>query len=49
MAIKLRGTLYKAARFLGDVQAVEKGKVPRRIVRRVAGRVAGRLWKRIFK
>ncbi|MGD0267241.1 MAG: hypothetical protein ABSD47_20180 [Candidatus Methylomirabilota bacterium] len=45
----LRGWPYKAARLLGDVQAIEKGKVPRRIVRRMAGKVTGRFLGKLFR
>jgi len=34
--------LYKAARILGDIDALSKGKVGRRITRRVAGKLTGR-------
>jgi hypothetical protein len=44
-----RGWLYRLARLLGDVQAVEKGRIPRRIVRRVAGKVTGRFLRKLFK
>jgi hypothetical protein len=41
-----RGILYKLARLMGDVNAVKKGKVGRRIARRAAGKAVGRsLWK----
>ncbi len=46
---KIRNPLYKLARFLGDVNAVEKGKIPRRIARRVLGKVAGRWLGRLFR
>ena len=46
---KGRGFLYKLARFLGDVDAVEKGKVPRRIARRIAGKFTGRVLWRLFR
>ncbi len=39
---KARGGLYKAARILGDIDALSKGKVGRRITRRVAGKLTGR-------
>jgi hypothetical protein len=45
----MRSLLYKVARFLGDVNAVKKGRVGRRIGRRVVGRVAGRGMRRLFK
>lgn len=44
----LRSLLYAAARFLGDVNAVMKGRIGRRVGRRIAGRVLGRLLARIF-
>ena len=45
----VRGTLYKLARFLGDVNAVKKGRVGRRIGRRIAGKATGRGLGRLFK
>jgi hypothetical protein len=38
---KVRSLLYGTARFLGDVQAVKKGRIAHRIVRRAVGRVTG--------
>ncbi len=46
---KFRSLLYRLARFLGDVQAVEKGRVGKRIARRLAGKVTGRLLSRLFR
>lgn len=49
---KFRGFLYKAAKILGDVQAVtskKKNAIPKRIGRRVAGKVTGRLLGKLFK
>jgi hypothetical protein len=46
---KIRGILYFVAKILGDVNAVKKGKVGKRIGRRVAGKVTGRLLGKIFK
>lgn len=46
---KTRGFLYRLARLLGDVNAVKKGKVGRRIVRRVTGRATGRTLRKLFK
>ena len=41
-----RDLLYDLARVLGDVNAVQKGTVGKRIARRVVSRAAGRaLWK----
>jgi len=47
--MKLRGGLYELARILGDVNAIKKDKVGRRIGRRVAGKVTGRGLGKIFK
>jgi len=44
-----RGLLYALARFLGDVSAVEKGKVARRAGRRLAGKATGRALSKLFK
>ena len=41
--------LYKVARILGDVNAVQKGKVGRRIARRAAGKMTGRALGRMFR
>ena len=49
---KARSKLYKAARLLGDVQAVSSGrseKMVRRVGRRAAGRAAGKGMRKIFK
>ena len=45
----LRSWLYKTAKTLGDVNAVQKGKVGKRIGRRAAGRVAGSFLRNLFK
>jgi hypothetical protein len=39
---KVRSLLYRLARLLGDVNAVEKGKVPQRVERHIVGRMFGR-------
>jgi predicted GNAT family N-acyltransferase len=39
---KTRSVLYKTARILGDVNAVKRGTIGKRIVRRAAGRATGR-------
>ena len=46
---RVRGFLYRLARFLGDVNAVEKGKVPQRVERRVVGNVFGRILGKLFR
>ena len=45
---KFRSGLYKTAKAMGDVQAVRKKKVGKRIARRAAGKVAGRVLKKLF-
>ncbi len=45
----LRSSLYKIARLMGDVNAVKKGKVGKRVVRRAAGKVTGRSLGKLFK
>ena len=44
-----RSLLYKLARILGDLNAVQKGKVGRRVARRVAGKLTGRGLGRLFR
>ena len=39
----------RLARALGDVSAVRKGKVGRRLTRRVTGRATGRLLGKLFR
>ena len=46
---KVRRKLYSTAKTLGDVNAISKGKVGKRIGRRVAGKVTGRLLGKLFK
>jgi hypothetical protein len=40
--------VYQALAVANDLNAVKRGKVPRRIGRRIYGRVSGRLARRIF-
>ncbi|MDA1478262.1 hypothetical protein [Bacillus changyiensis] len=46
---KIRSAMYKSAKILGDVNAVKKGKVGKRIVRRAAGKTTGKLLGKLFK
>ncbi|MCL6495396.1 MAG: hypothetical protein K6T54_11545 [Ignavibacterium sp.] len=46
---KIRTILYLLAKILGDVNAVQKGKIGQRIVRRAAGRTTGLLLHKIFR
>jgi len=45
----IRGVLYSTAKILGDVNAVRKGTVGKRIVRRVVGKITGRGLGRLFR
>lgn len=49
--MNLRSLLYRAARFLGDVQAVQRGPnaIAKRIARKATLRLAGRFTNRLFK
>lgn len=47
--MNIRSWLYKIAALMGDVNAVKKDKVGRRVVRRGAGKVAGRTMGKWFK
>lgn len=47
--LSVRGWLYLVARFLGDVNAVKRGRVGRRIGRRIVGKATGRLLGRLFR
>lgn len=44
----MRNLLYKLARIMGDVNAVKKGKVTRRVGRRAAGRATGKGLGKLF-
>jgi len=46
---KARGILYFLAKILGDVGAVQKGKVGKRVARRAAGKAAGKGFRKLFK
>jgi len=46
---KVRSLLYALARLLGDVNAIEKGKVGTRIGRRLAGKLTGGLLGKLFR
>ena len=44
----IRNILYSIARLLGDVNAIQKGKIGQRIVRRTTGRMTGKMLQKIF-
>jgi hypothetical protein len=46
---KFRSGLYKLAKSLGDVNAVKRGTVGKRVGRRVTGRVTGRALGKLFR
>lgn len=39
----IRSFIYKFAQFLGDINAIQKGTVGKRLERRIVGRVVGKL------
>jgi hypothetical protein len=43
-----KSQLYRALRVSNDVNAIRRGRVPRRIARRAYGRAAGRLARRLL-
>ena len=45
----MRNLLYAFARLLGDLNAIRRGTVVKRIARRVVGRAAGRGIGRLFR
>jgi len=47
--MNIRSWLYKIAAALGDVNAVKKDKVGRRVVRRGAGKLAGKGFQKWLK
>jgi hypothetical protein len=48
---KLRRNTYRAARIMGDVEAVETGHAGRRVKNRALGRMLGRggVWRRLWR
>jgi len=49
MSKSTRGWLYFFAKLLGDVNAVKKGKVGKRIARRTVGKATGKGLRKLFK
>lgn len=49
MSKNFRSWLYWLGKLLGDVNAVKKGKVGKRIGRRAAGKITGRGFRKLFK
>jgi hypothetical protein len=46
---KSRSELYGAAKLMGDVNAIQRGTVVKRVVRRLVGRFTGRIMGRLFR
>lgn len=46
---KTRGFLYGLGRLMGDVNAVKKGKVGKRVARWAAGKATGRTLRKLIK
>lgn len=46
---KARGILYFAAKILGDINAIQKGKVGKRVVRRIVGKQTQKGINKFFK
>lgn len=42
----MRAFLYALARILGDINAVKRGKVGKRIANKIIGRGVNKLWRR---
>lgn len=49
MSKSFRGLLYWLAKLLGDIGAISKGKIGRRIGRRAAGKASGRFLRKLFR
>ncbi len=47
--MSFRSALYMLAKLMGDVNAVKKGKVGRRVARRAAGKMTGRGLGKLFR
>ena len=47
--MNFRGFLYGLAKLMGDVNAVKKGKVGKRVARRAAGKATSRTMRKILK
>lgn len=45
----MRSILYALARLLGDINAVKRGKVAKRVGRRAVGKLTGKLFRGLFK
>ncbi len=46
---KTRNLLYTSAKILGDINAIQKGNILKRIINRILGRITGKLMGKITK
>lgn len=46
---RLRRLIWKTNRFLGDVQAVKRGRIVRRAENRIVGRLAARALRKLWR
>ena len=46
---KTRSALYKSGKILGDINAVKKGQVTRRVTARVSGNVTSRILNKLVR
>jgi hypothetical protein len=44
----IRSALYLVAKIMGDLNAIQKNRIPRRIARRIAGKLTGRALGKLF-
>ena len=47
--MSFRSFLYAFARPLGDINAIQKGTIGKRVQRRIAGKITGRLLSKLFR
>jgi len=47
--MSIRGLLYTVAKLMGDVNAVKKGTVGKRVARRAVGKATGRTMGKLFR
>ena len=45
----IRSLLYRLARILGDISAVSKDKIGKRVTRKITGKATGRVFKKLFR
>lgn len=45
----IRSFLYALARLMGDINAIQKGTIGKRVQRRIAGKITGRMLGKLFR